>query len=176
MLLGHESTAENDRALALRFELLAIAKVVDNTWSQSGSLSWRHCAHVAGRVLAARPEGVPVGHAMFTGGLGLKGRSTSNHGLSGSLAGRLLPGDVREPSFDLSRELSSVFAEHGEIPQQGVTVLAIGLRFADRVICGKLLCLLHRVDHFSDQEDVTLHRRAGLWLGRMVAAGVQGAE
>lgn len=55
---------------------------------------------------------------------------------------RLLPGDIREPVFELSGEPSRGLAEHGEIPQQGITALSVGLQLADRDAGGQLLGLL----------------------------------
>jgi hypothetical protein len=51
---------------------------------------------------------------------------------------RLLPGNVREPAFEFRGELSCGLAEHGEIPQQGVAALTVGLQFADRDVRGQL--------------------------------------
>ena len=48
---------------------------------------------------------------------------------------RLLPGYAGEPVLDLIGELSGSLAEHGEIPQQGVAALAVGVQLADRDIC-----------------------------------------
>lgn len=44
----------------------------------------------------------------------------------------LLPGYIREPFFDFRGELSCCVAEHGEVPQQGVTVLTIGFHLPNR--------------------------------------------
>jgi hypothetical protein len=44
---------------------------------------------------------------------------------------RLLPGHVWELVFDLSGELPGGLAEHGEVPQQGVAALTVGVQLAE---------------------------------------------
>ena len=53
---------------------------------------------------------------------------------------------VRELVFDLSGELPSGLAEHGEVPQQRVAALAVGFQLANRDIRGELLGLLRGFD------------------------------
>src|SRR5215475_5775256 len=106
---------------------------------------------------------------------GLLGRWTSSCGLSGSsiasAAARLYP----ETGFELSRELRCGLAEHGEVPQQGITALAVGFQLADRDASGQLPGLLRGIDHLGEQEDVTLHRRAWLLPGLTAAAAGAGS-
>ena len=52
---------------------------------------------------------------------------------------RLLPGYVREPVSELGGELSGGLAEHGEVPEQGVTALAVGFQLVDRDVRGQPL-------------------------------------
>ena len=87
--------------------------------------------------------------------------------------------DEEAPDFGLLQEAAEAagtgLAEHGEVPQQGITALAVGFQLADRDASGQLPGLLRGIDHLGEQQEVTLHRRAWLRPGLTAAAAGAGS-
>jgi hypothetical protein len=120
-----------------------------------------------------------VGPSLGTSVSALWGRCTTHLGRQFEVVDWDLPGHGHSrpatSPFAVGDIAGTVREVAGAVAGRRASWWTVGFQFADRDVRGQLLSLLGGVDHLGENEDVTLHRRAGLRPGRMTATAGAGS-